>query len=162
MKNKHKINIPLFLAGVLFCLILISFNLTSNLYAKYSTSATGSDSARVAKFDVSTSTDSQSDTIELVPGDSASTGTYTFKITNSSEVVVKNTIIVNNVPKNVQVKFNNSSLVTSSGADITFDVGTLNIGESVDCVLTFSASKLGGSTVKTETVKIQVLTEQMD
>lgn len=158
MKNKNKVNIPLLLAGILFCLTLISSSLTSNLIAKYSTSTTGGDSARVAKFDVITTKDI--DKIELVPGDRDSSGTYKFTIKNNSEVVVKNTIIVNNVPVNVQVKFNDSDPVTSSGTDITFDVRELGIGKSVDCTLTFSA--LGGSATQETSVTIQVVTEQVD
>lgn len=161
MKNKHKINIPLFLAGVLFCLTLISFNLTSNLYAKYSTSATGSDSARVAKFDVSTNAGSNNQAeIALAAGDNASTGTYTFAIENHSEVVVKNTIIVENVPKNVKVTFNDETSKTSDGADLAFYVGTLNIGDVRNCELTFSA--LEGSETQKTSVTIQVLTAQVD
>lgn len=160
MKNKNKVNIPLFLAGILFCLTLISISLTSNLIAKYSTTASGSDSARVAKFDVGTTTNSQPDKIELVPGDSDSSGTYKFTIKNNSEVVVKNSVIVKNVPVNVQVKFNDSDPVTSSGTDITFDVGEFGIGDSVDCTLTFSA--LDGSTTQVAQVTIQVVAEQVD
>ena len=59
MKNKNKVNIPLLLAGILFCLTLISSSLTSNLIAKYSTTASGSDRARVAKFNVSTTENNQ-------------------------------------------------------------------------------------------------------
>lgn len=161
MKNKNKVNIPLLLAGILFCLTLISISLTSNLIAKYSTTASGSDSARVAKFDVIATKDkSQLDKIELVPGDSDSSGTYKFTISNNSEVVVKNSVIVENVPENVQVKFNNSDPVSSSGTDIAFDVGVLDIGASVDCSLTFSA--LDGSTTQVAQVTIQVVAEQVD
>ena len=135
MKNKNKVNIPLLLAGILFCLTLISSSLTSNLIAKYSTSTTGGDSARVAKFDVITTKDI--DKIELVPGDRDSSGTYKFTIKNNSEVVVKNSVIVENVPENVQVKFNNSDPVSSSGTDIAFEVGVLDIGGRVECTLTF-------------------------
>ena len=158
MKNKNKVNIPLLLAGILFCLTLISSSLTSNLIAKYSTSTTGGDSARVAKFDVITTKDI--DKIELVPGDRDSSGTYKFTIKNNSEVVVKNSVIVKNVPVNVQVKFNDSDPVTSSGTDITFDVGEFGIGDSVDCTLTFSA--LDGSTTQVAQVTIQVVAEQVD
>lgn len=161
MKNKNKVNIPLFLAGILFCLTLILISLTSNLIAKYSTTASGSDSARVAKFDVIATKDiSQLDKIELVPGDRDSSGTYKFTIKNNSEVVVKYSVIVKNVPVNVQVKFNDSDPVTSSGTDITFDVRELGIGKSVDCTLTFSA--LGGSTTQVAQVTIQVVAEQVD
>ena len=161
MKNKNKVNIPLFLAGILFCLTLISISLTSNLIAKYSTTVSGSDGARVAKFNVSATEDnSQPDTIELVPGDRDSSGTYKFTIKNNSEVVVKNSVIVENVPENVQVKFNNSASETSGGADITFDVGVLDIGGSVDCTLTFYADTNCDTQIKD--VTIQVVAEQVD
>ena len=162
MKNINKVNIPLLLAGILFCLTLISSSLTSNLIAKYSTTATGSDSARVAKFDVNTSTNNQPGTIELVPGDSDSNGTYTFKITNNSEVVVKNSVIVQGVPDNVQVKvgFNETQKTQTGPGDLAFDVGELGIGANVDCTLTFSA--LDGSATQVAQVTIRVLTEQVD
>ena len=158
MKNINKVNIPLLLAGILFCLTLISSSLTSNLIAKYSTSTTGGDSARVAKFDVITTKDI--DKIELVPGDRESSVTYKFTIKNNSEVVVKNSVIVENVPENVQVKFNNSASETSGGADITFDVGVLDIGGSVDCTLTFYADTNCDTQIKD--VTIQVVAEQVD
>ena len=160
MNNKYKINIPLLLAGILFCLTLISSSLTSNLIAKYSTTASGSDSARVAKFDVGTTTNSQPDKIELVPGDRDSSGTYKFTIKNNSEVVVKNSVIVENVPENVQVKFNNSDPVSSSGTDIAFDVGVLDIGGRVECTLTFYADTNCDTQIKD--VTIQVVAEQVD
>lgn len=40
----------LFLAGILFCLVLITTALLGGLFARYTTRASGSDSARVAKF----------------------------------------------------------------------------------------------------------------
>ena len=49
-QNKPKMNIPMCLAGVLFCLTMVSVYMVSGLYARYSTSGTGSDSARVIKF----------------------------------------------------------------------------------------------------------------
>ena len=160
MKNKNKVNIPLFLAGILFCLTLISSSLTSNLIAKYSTTASGSDSARVARFDVNTSNNSQPGTIELVPGDSDSSGTYIFTIKNNSEVVVKNSVIVKGVPEQVKVGFNQIEKTQIGTDDLTFDAGELDIGASVDCTLTFSA--LDGSATQVAQVTIQVLAEQVD
>ena len=160
MKNKNKVNIPLLLAGILFCLTLISSSLTSNLIAKYSTTASGSDGARVAKFDVGTTTNSQPDTIELVPGDSDSSGTYTFKITNNSEVVVKNNVIVQGVPNQVKVVFNGTEKTQTGTDDLTFDVGVLDIGGSVDCTLTFYADTNCDTQIKD--VTIQVVAEQVD
>jgi len=45
-----KLNIPMCIACVLLCLTLLSVHLTSGLYSRYTSSASGSDSARVVKF----------------------------------------------------------------------------------------------------------------
>ena len=53
IKRKEKIiqgDIMMLLAGILLCLVMISTHFTSGLYARYSTVASGSDSARVIKF----------------------------------------------------------------------------------------------------------------
>ena len=48
--NKHRVNLPMCLTGILLCLTLFSFRLMGGLDAKYSTSDSGSDSARVITF----------------------------------------------------------------------------------------------------------------
>ena len=49
-KNKVKMNIPMCLACILLCLTMFSFHMMSGLYARYATTATGEDGARVVKF----------------------------------------------------------------------------------------------------------------
>lgn len=49
-KADKKINIPLCVATVLLCLTMFSTYMTSGLYARYTASASGGDSARVAAF----------------------------------------------------------------------------------------------------------------
>lgn len=49
-RKPGKVNIPMILAAILLFLTLLSIHLTSGLYARYVTTASGSDSARVAKF----------------------------------------------------------------------------------------------------------------
>lgn len=49
-KGKTVRNIPIRIACVLLCLTLVSIYLTSGLYARYMSSATGNDSARVIQF----------------------------------------------------------------------------------------------------------------
>ena len=67
-----KVNIPMFVAAVLFCLTLLSVHMTSGLYARYISSAYGSDSARVISFGELTLTESgtfQNDgTLMMIPG----------------------------------------------------------------------------------------------
>lgn len=49
-KREMKLNIPMCAACILLCLTLISIHMTGGLYAKYTSDAQGSDSARVAKY----------------------------------------------------------------------------------------------------------------
>ncbi|MBR4020581.1 MAG: hypothetical protein IKI99_04640 [Firmicutes bacterium] len=49
-KREMKLNIPMCAACILLCLTLITTHMTGGLYAKYTASGAGSDSARVAKF----------------------------------------------------------------------------------------------------------------
>ena len=74
--RKH--NIPMCMALVLLCLTMLTTHLTGGLYARYTTTATGSDGAKVAKFDVQC-------TITPVGGTSDQ---FTVKVTNASEVTV--------------------------------------------------------------------------
>lgn len=49
-KREMKLNIPMCAACILLCLTLISIHMTGGLYAKYTATATGGDSARVVQF----------------------------------------------------------------------------------------------------------------
>ena len=67
-----KVNIPMSIASFLFCLTLISIHLTSGLYAKYISSASGNDSARVIKFGELTITETgdfyEDNKLMIIPG----------------------------------------------------------------------------------------------
>ncbi len=97
--SKSNRNIPIvFYVGLLVvCLTFFSVHMSSGLYARYTTQASGGDSARVAKFlvtDELTVTNSNGDPVEsvtmvnasLIPGDET---TYTFSVKNDSEVTVR-------------------------------------------------------------------------
>ena len=70
--HKTKMNIPMCLAAILLCLTLISIHLTSGLYAKYISSASGNDSARVIKFGELTLTEEgdfyEGNKLMIIPG----------------------------------------------------------------------------------------------
>ena len=86
-KHSGKPNIPMCAALILLCLTLISTHLTCGLYARYTSSAAGSDSARVAKFDVNCT---------LAPNEGTDDEPNDFIVTvkNNSEVAVSYSIIV--------------------------------------------------------------------
>lgn len=112
-KSNKKTPIVFYVGIVLACLTLISVYMTSGLYARYTTRATSSDSARVAKFrvtDTLTVTDSKGDVVHsftmfedsLIPGEST---TYTFAVQNDSEVAVRFSVrgeaSINNLPLDI-------------------------------------------------------------
>ncbi len=98
-KKKAKVNIPLRIAAVLYCLTVLTTYLVSGLYARYTVSGQASDQARVAKFSIKGGdVFSQSIEAEFVPG--------AFKevpivIYNNSEVAVEYTVDIENVTKNL-------------------------------------------------------------
>ena len=71
-RKTAKVNIPMCIASFLFCLTLISIHLTSGLYAKYISSASGDDSARVIKFGELTITETgdfyEDNKLMIIPG----------------------------------------------------------------------------------------------
>ena len=72
---------------LLLCLVLLSTSMTGGLYARYTASASGSDAARVAKFDVGYQFNEVGAPttlpVSFVPGQE-----YSCEISNSGEVAV--------------------------------------------------------------------------
>lgn len=92
--------------AVLLMLVLLSTGIVSGRYARYVSSASGEDGARVAKFDVTVSDNAFSSffTVNIRPGDSIK---KTVKVTNNSEVVVAMDFSVENVYKNLPLEILN-------------------------------------------------------
>lgn len=71
-QSKLKLNIPMCIACVLLCLTLFSFHFCGGLYAKYTASGEGSDSARVIKFNNITLTETgdfyDGNKLMIIPG----------------------------------------------------------------------------------------------
>ena len=84
---------------VLLCLVLFSTYLTGGLYARYTTSASGSDSARVARFEI-TGGGNWTDSTENIDLDlnffdpNKTSASLTFEITSGSEVAVKYDVVI--------------------------------------------------------------------
>lgn len=129
-KNNRHPNWILHLAGILFCLTLFSMHLTSGLYARYTSSASGSDSARVARFDVTADELSFSETIpaEIAPGES---NKQTINVKNNSETAIRYTISVENITDNLPLTF-------SVGGDANSQTLELDAGKTADCAVTVS------------------------
>ena len=101
--HKTKMNIPMCLAAILLCLTLFSFHLRGGLYARYTTSDSGEDAGRVARFDVSEDGAyfSKNLLIETAPGKVE----REIVVTNNSEVAVAYTVTIKNTTKNIPYSF---------------------------------------------------------
>lgn len=128
--KKNKVNIPLYAAAVLLCLTMISVYMTSGLYAKYTTSTTGSDSARVAKFQVTETTVSSGESLKtglvmrIAPGESLS---YQVAVKNESEVAIRYQIAVENKYRNLPLEFICGDTGVIAATDHTEHVCTLTV-----------------------------------
>lgn len=103
-------------ALLLLCLVLLTVHLMGSLFAKYSTTASGSDSARVARFDVQANCfyDNENDK-------------YTLTITNDSEVTVAYAVSYScngeDLPVGVTITFgDNNSGTLAPGGEIEGDL----------------------------------------
>ncbi len=107
-KKQHaKVNVLMCTVAVLLCATLFSTHLVGGLYAKYTTTSTSTDTARVAKFSITQKLlDGGSEVLnetveaEVMPGSNKS---VTLQIENKSEVAVEYTIEVKNVTNNLSM-----------------------------------------------------------
>ena len=144
-------------------LLVVTLTVGSTL-ARYNTSVSGDTTARVAKFEMATAVaDGQPGSIGLQAGKADSEGTYSFTVTNNSEVLVKYRITAENVPANVKVtaqQGTNAQTITSTGGEMTFAAKELAMGAADDWTLTFQA--LDDAAAVSQQVTIKIHTEQVD
>lgn len=141
MKKATKKTPFVFYAGmVLLCLVLFSAHLTSGLYARYTSTATSSDSARVARFDVASAknTEKVDFKIDLDFFDPQKQSDYIeFDVFSSSEVAVRYDVVLV-LPEGMVELIEAGILVISLDGDavptaidkenqtVTFSAGTFN------------------------------------
>ncbi len=88
-----KLNISLRIAAVMLVLVLLSAAMTSGLYARYTTTAYGEDSARAAKFEVSVDT-AMAQMTDFSFSPDMPFASYSFKVSGNSEVSIKYDVIL--------------------------------------------------------------------
>jgi len=128
--EKNKLNIPMCIAMIILCLTLITTHFTSDLYAKYVSTVTGDDAARVAKFSITENCTSFSTELEIPiePGEI----TKLIEVKNDSEVAVTYELKITNVTDNIplQFVFDNETVtgdITASGNVAAGGTGTHTI-----------------------------------
>ena len=80
-------------AAVLLLLVMLTTSVVSGHYARYTTTVTSGDSARVAKYEVTVAAAS-ADTLKLDPNGTDKTASYNFSVTSGSEVTVEYDLVV--------------------------------------------------------------------
>lgn len=181
MKKTTKKTPFVFYAGmVLLCLVLFSAHLTSGLYARYTSTATSGDSARVARFDVASAKKTDVDfNINLDFFDPQKQTDYIeFVVSSSSEVAVRYDVVlvlpegmvelieagilVISLDENVPPK-----TVDGTNRTVIFDAGTFNaaVTDSRTHKLTFSfkeGSVISDTIEITKPATLRLLAEQVD
>ncbi len=115
-ERNRKSNILIYVVAALLCATLFSMYLVGGLYARYQTKSSGSDTARVAAFNIKEEgISSQMIEARVVPGETQGTS---VKITNKSEVTLELTLKVTNITKNIpQLKFQLKPTPTGEAAE---------------------------------------------
>lgn len=100
-KSNTKTPLVFYVSLALLCFVLVTSHLTSGLYARYTATGAGSDSARVAKFEIGETFTEQSEVIEV--GALKPNGRFerSIEITNSSEVLVSCVVTAENITGNL-------------------------------------------------------------
>ena len=127
----------LYSTATLVCLVLVSFWMTCNMYARYTSEASGSDSARVAVFAHDETIDATGTIKKMYPGDAVS---YTLDVTNfkgekRSEVSLQYSIEVKtagNLPLQYTLTKDNITVGTfnekSDEKEYTFETDSMKFG----------------------------------
>ena len=179
MKKSNKRAPLVFYFGVfVLCMTLFSSHMTGGLYARYTSSASGSDSARVARFDVTHSNQSIPMSIELDFFDSSKKeDSVEFEVISNSEVAVKYDVILT-LPAAIPTEWLTTELMivrldgleptSMDGGKLTFSFSTNTFHAGVNTarhVLTFSLKPDGmpGAIVDiSDLASLRIHVEQVD
>lgn len=112
--SRHKEKWIIYILATLLCLVLASFWLMCNIYARYTTEASGSDEARVAKFSVTETGDlTQQIKADVYPGYSQN---FNISVKNDSEVAIEYIMEIKNIYENLPLQF---KMLDQSGSEIS-------------------------------------------
>jgi len=150
------------LVSVLLVLVLISTAMLSGMYARFSTTAGGSDAARVAKFDIHKEGDLSSElSLEYVPG---MTDSYTLIVTNRSEVAVSSTFTVKRLTNNLPLTLELDGERFSDSKSVSMDLAPNDAG-TVTYTLTVSwpeSANDAAYSYELDAIRVHVHAEQID
>ena len=90
-KNKHKISLTRYMMYVL----LVTFTITGVSLSRYSTTSSGNDTTRAAKFEVTITPDGWSNNGATAHGTNVTYKDCVLKVENKSEVAVRARLVIN-------------------------------------------------------------------
>ena len=141
-RKRAKVNLPICLAGILLCLTLLSVRLAFGIFARYSTTASAEDDARVARFDVDITGETQNPVFAY---GTAAGNACTITVVNRSEVAVRYDVIV--------------TLDAAAGTSVQLD----GVGGAVDgTTTTFAGVGALAANAGAENAKTHALSFRMD
>lgn len=161
-KNKEKkFHLPL--TAWLSYLLVISLIFSGISLAKFTATSSEADSVRIATFRVSATENAQQHNQLVLNSAEGTSDKYEFKVQNDSEVAVKYTVIIKNLPADVNITLNDSQTVTSSKESNIVEFDAINLGaDSTDtCTLKFTALDDAESGIY-EGIAVDVQFEQID
>ncbi len=169
-KSNRKAPIVFYIGLILLCVWLASFHLFGGLYARYSSFASGSDSARVAGFSVTAVAVNNNDEMNLDLRDAtdAESESYMFSVSNNSEVKVAFTVTItldNKLPDGVRIemKQEENSVALTPVSDTVFTCSsTLDFVETHTYTLIFTGDPAVVSEEMALNVSIGITAEQID
>ncbi len=164
MKKKSVFKYSDFAIFLLLCLIVFTLSQAFNTTSKYKSEANASSSAKVAKWDVSITPVTQTNSFNMVAGNTAPIE-YTVRVNSNSEVSSIYSIVVSNIPNNVKVSLDGGLEQIPTNNTVTFqNAGMLNVGSTNtynDHRLVFDAP-IEASAVSNNSINIQVEFIQKD
>ncbi|MCM1284915.1 MAG: hypothetical protein NC213_00225 [Acetobacter sp.] len=137
--NKEK-RFKISISAIVIYLLVVTLLLSGVSLARYTASATGSDSASMARFSVSaTAGAGQPGVIELDSAEGTS-GEYAFEVLNDSEMAVQYTVVVGNLPPEICVSIGSQAVTTTDEINTAvFDAENLEAGQKANRSITFTA-----------------------
>ncbi len=156
MKKK----VIIYISTIIFTLLLLY---ASNSYALFKRKLNSTGRLNLASWNVHLNQTNSNNSLTIIEG--VQTGTYTLSVTNDSQVDIRYSVIISNVPTGVEVSINNGTTFEPEQDHVVSfaDVGTILFSDSDrtnEHTLIFRATSTS-SPVTAQTVNIDVIAKQI-
>ncbi len=164
MKIKNAFTHIRFATFLLICVIILTLSYSFYSTARYTSDITGNSNVSIAKWNVSVSPITQTNTFNAIAGNTVPID-YTVRVTSTSQVSSNYSIVVTNIPTGVKVSIDDGTEQIPVNNAVTFsNAGTFNIGDANnyrDHKLTFSVP-IESNAVNNNNINIQVVFSQKE